>query len=57
MQKDQVQEITPGEFSKIINDKKIESGSSMDALETMKLVFNIYFGDENWRSKYNIKKY
>jgi predicted dehydrogenase len=41
----------------IINDKKIESGSSMDALETMKLVFNIYFGDENWRSKYNIKKY
>lgn len=41
----------------IINDKKIESGSSMDALETMKLVFNIYFSDENWRSKYNIKKH
>lgn len=40
----------------ILNDTKILSGNSADALETMKLVFNIYFSDENWRSKYNIQK-
>jgi predicted dehydrogenase len=40
----------------IINNKKIESGSSSDALETMKLVFNIYYSDEDWRQKYDIKK-
>lgn len=40
----------------IINNKKIESGSSFDALETMKLVFNIYYSDEEWRTLYNIKK-
>ena len=41
----------------IVNKKKIESGSSLDALETMKLVFNIYYNDENWRTKYNIQKH
>jgi predicted dehydrogenase len=41
----------------IINNKKIDSGSSLDALETMKLVFNIYFSDECWRVKNNIQKY
>jgi predicted dehydrogenase len=41
----------------IINNKKIDSGSSYDALETMKLVFNIYYSDEYWRTKYEIKKY
>ncbi|MCF8340957.1 MAG: Gfo/Idh/MocA family oxidoreductase [Chitinophagaceae bacterium] len=40
----------------IINNKKIESGSSSDALETMKLVFNIYYSDEDWRQKHDIKK-
>ena len=40
----------------IINNKKIDSGSSLDALETMKLVFNIYYSDEDWRTKYNILK-
>ena len=40
----------------IINDKKIESGNSLDALETMKLVFQIYYSDEDWRTKYNITK-
>lgn len=40
----------------IINNKKIESGSSSDALETMKLVFNIYYSDEDWRQMYDIKK-
>ncbi len=41
----------------ILTNKTIESGSSHDALETMKLVFNIYYGDEVWRTKYNILKY
>ena len=40
----------------IINNKNIYSGSSLDALETMKLVFNIYYSDEDWRSKYDIQK-
>ena len=40
----------------IINDKKVQSGSSLDALETMKLVFNIYYSDEEWRMKHNILK-
>jgi predicted dehydrogenase len=40
----------------ILNDTKIQSGNSSDALETMKLVFNIYFSDEEWRAKYNIQK-
>jgi predicted dehydrogenase len=40
----------------IINNKKIESGSSSDALETMKLVFNIYYSDEDWRQKYDIEQ-
>ena len=40
----------------IINDNKIESGSSLDALETMKLVFNMYFSDIEWRNKFNINK-
>ena len=40
----------------IVNDTKIESGSSLDALETMKLVYNIYFDDEDWRARYKIEK-
>ncbi|MFD3275473.1 Gfo/Idh/MocA family protein [Aquirufa echingensis] len=40
----------------ILNDSKIQSGNSSDALETMKLVFEIYFSDEEWRVKYNIPK-
>ena len=39
----------------IINDLPIESGSSNDALETMKLVFGIYYSDDIWRNKYDIK--
>ena len=41
--------------SAIINDLPVESGTSYDALETMKLVFGIYYADEIWRDKYNIK--
>ena len=38
----------------IINNKPIISGTSNDALETMKLVFSIYANDEAWKKQYNI---
>jgi predicted dehydrogenase len=40
--------------SAIIEGNPILSGTSSDALETMKLVYNIYYSDEIWRNKYNI---
>lgn len=39
----------------VVNNGKIISGSSSDALETMKLVYKIYYSDYEWREKYNIK--
>jgi len=39
----------------IINDKKISNGTSDDALQTMKLVYKIYYADPLWREIYNIK--
>lgn len=41
--------------SVILNDLPVKSGTSYDALETMKLVFGIYCSDDIWRKKYNIK--
>ena len=38
----------------VINDKPVLSGTSNDALETMRLVYGIYFGDSEWRDKYSI---
>jgi predicted dehydrogenase len=38
----------------ILFNKKVLSGSSTDALETMRMVYNIYFKDASWSSKYNI---
>jgi predicted dehydrogenase len=38
----------------IINDQQVISGSSSDALETMKLVFRIYYNDHIWRNSYSI---
>ena len=38
----------------ILNNKPVTSGSSIDALETMKLVYNIYYNDIDWREKYSI---
>ena len=38
----------------IVSDTEIQSGSSLDALETMKLVYRIYYADSAWRTKYNI---
>ena len=39
----------------ILNDKKISSGTSDDALQTMKLVYKIYHADEKWQQTYNIE--
>jgi predicted dehydrogenase len=39
----------------VINNKPVESGTSIDALETMKLVFSIYYDDKVWRNKFNIQ--
>lgn len=38
----------------VINDIPIESGSSHDAFNTMKLVHQIYYADPQWRSKFSI---
>jgi predicted dehydrogenase len=39
----------------ILNNQTIQKGSSFDALNTMKLVYSIYYADPIWREKYNIK--
>jgi predicted dehydrogenase len=38
----------------IINDQSILSGSSGDALNTMKLVYQIYYSDLQWRNAHRI---
>jgi len=38
----------------IINNKQIINGTSDDALQTMKLVYKIYYSDPLWRKKYDI---
>jgi len=39
----------------ILNNIEVTSGSSLDALNTMKLVYEIYHADPMWRDTYNIK--
>ncbi len=39
----------------ILNDVEVNSGSSADALNTMKLVYKIYHADSLWRDAYGIK--
>ena len=39
----------------ILNNKKVESGSSDDALQTMKHVYRIYHADPQWRDRYSIE--
>ena len=39
----------------ILNNREISSGNSYDALQTMKLVYKIYFSDKKWQKSYNIK--
>ena len=38
----------------IINNKPVTNGSSIEALKTMELVYNIYKADRNWSKMYNI---
>ena len=38
----------------IMNSKKVTNGTSDDALQTMKLVYKIYYSDPFWRKKYDI---
>lgn len=38
----------------ILNNKPILSGTSEDALQTMQLVFKIYYADTSWRRTYDI---
>jgi predicted dehydrogenase len=38
----------------IIHDRPIQSGSSKDALYTMRLVYQIYHADPQWRGTYDI---
>jgi len=38
----------------VLEDAPIGSGSSEDAYQTMRLVYQIYFADPAWRSTYNI---
>jgi predicted dehydrogenase len=38
----------------VLNNVPVQNGTSADALETMKLVYSIYYNDEVWRKKYNI---
>jgi len=40
--------------SSIIEDLPIVSGTAADALETMKLVYRIYYADPAWRTAYSI---
>lgn len=39
---------------RIMTDQPIESGSSLDGLNTMKLVYKIYHADPEWRRTYSI---
>jgi len=38
----------------IINNRKVVNGTSDDALQTMKLVYKIYYSDPSWRKRYDI---
>ena len=38
----------------ILNNKPLVNSNSMDAFQTMKLIYRIYYADPVWRKKYNI---
>ncbi len=38
----------------ILSDTPVQSGTSDDALRTMRVVFRIYYADPNWRETYDI---
>ena len=37
-----------------VNDQDIRSGTSNDALQSMELIYKIYYKDKKWRQTYNI---
>lgn len=39
----------------VLKNVPIKNGTSKDAFNTMKLVYRIYYSDENWRETYNIE--
>src|SRR5204863_6546326 len=39
----------------VLNDKPITYGSSIEALKTMQLVFDIYCADRDWAQRYQIE--
>ena len=43
-------------YQSITSNKKVYNGHPVDALNTMKLLYKIYYSDINWRKKYKIKK-
>lgn len=40
----------------ILSDREIVSGSSLEALKTMELVYRIYCADDEWASRYGLDK-
>lgn len=38
----------------VVENKKIDQGSSYDAFKTMELVYRIYCSDKEWKEKYNL---
>ncbi len=45
------------EFAEVIlKDGQVLSGSSIDALKVMELIYRIYCGDRQWKEKYDIKE-
>lgn len=39
----------------IIQDKRVDNGTSTDALKVMEMVYRIYLADEKWEEAFNIK--
>jgi len=39
----------------ILTGQPVSSGTSYDALQTMKMIYKIYYSDIKWRDKYNIQ--
>ena len=43
-------------ISAVIKNEPIKNGTSKDALDTMRMVYNIYYADQTWREKFDIQK-
>ncbi len=41
--------------SSIVQNVELKNGTSTEALETMRLVYKIYFADSQWRERFNIE--